>query len=145
MNMQSGFGDGGDSMAAQYVTSMIDILLPVMEKGMLFAAEYSKACGRDTLLSEDVEYAIKYCAMYTVGQDIGTLFPEMYDEEESGSDDEDPIEEVAEEDCPPFERYSGQEERFILMNQAYDQWESWVPQNPTERMLKNAINSNEHL
>jgi histone H3/H4 len=143
MNMQTGFGDvNGEQMAEEYVKSMIDILLPVMEKGMLFAVEYSKACGRDVVLPEDMEYAIKYCAMYTVGQDIGTLFPDIYDEEES---DEDDIEDVPDEDCPPFERYTGDDERFILMNQAYDRWESWIPQNPTERMLKNAINSNEHI
>jgi len=129
-------------MAEEYVKSMIDILLPVMEKSMLFASEYSKACGRDTVLPEDLEYAIKYCAMYTVGQDIGTLFPDLYNEEDS---DEDDIEEVDDENCPPFERYIGTDERFILMNQAYDRWDSWVPQNPTEQMLKNAINSNEHL
>ena len=141
--MQTGFGDvNGEQMAEEYVKSMIDILLPVMEKGMLFAVEYSKACGRDVVLPEDMEYAIKYCAMYTVGQDIGTLFPDIYDEEES---DEDDIEDVPDEDCPPFERYTGDDERFILMNQAYDRWESWIPQNPTERMLKNAINSNEHI
>ena len=143
MNMQSGFGNGnGEQMAEEYVKSMIDILLPVMEKSMLFASEYSKACGRDTVLPEDLEYATKYCAMYTVGQDIGTLFPDLYNEEDS---DEDDIEEVDDEDCPPFERYTGSDERFILINQAYDRWESWVPQNPTEQMLKNAINSNEHL
>jgi hypothetical protein len=140
MNMQTGFGES--QMAEEYVKSMIDILLPVMEKGMLFAVEYSKACGRDVVLPEDMEYAIKYCAMYTVGQDIGTLFPDIYDEEES---DEDDIEDVPDKDCPPFERYTGDDERFILMNQAYDRWESWIPQNPTEQMLKNAINSNEHL
>ena len=143
MNMQTGFGDvNGEQMAEEYVKSMIDILLPVMEKGMLFAVEYSKACGRDIVLPEDMEYAIKYCAMCTVGQDIGTLFPDIYDEEES---DEDDIEDIPDEDCPPFERYTGDDERFILMNQAYDRWESWIPQNPTERMLKNAINSNEHI
>jgi len=140
MNMQTGFGES--QMAEEYVKSMIDILLPVMEKSMLFASEYSKACGRDTVLPEDLEYAIKYCAMYTVGQDIGTLFPDLYNEEDS---DEDDIEEVDDENCPPFERYIGTDERFILMNQAYDRWDSWVPQNPTEQMLKNAINSNEHL
>ena len=140
MNMQTGFGES--QMAEEYVKSMIDILLPVMEKGMLFAVEYSKACGRDVVLPEDMEYAIKYCAMYTVGQDIGTLFPDIYDEEES---DEDDIEDVPDEDCPPFERYTGDDERFIIMNQAYDRWDSWIPQNPTEQMLKNAINSNEHL
>lgn len=89
--MQTGFGDGGSGMVEEYVKTMTGILMPVMEKSMLLAAEYSKACGRDTVLSEDMEYAMKYCAMYTVGQDIGSLFPEIYDEEES--DDED-IEEV---------------------------------------------------
>jgi len=143
MNMQTGFGDDSSAtMTERYIASMMDILLPVMEKSMVFAAEYSKACGRNTLLPEDIEYAIKYCAMYTVGQDVGTLFPELYDEEDS---DEEDLEEVAHEDCPEFERYSGTDERFILMNEAYDRWDSWVPQNPTERMLKNAINSNEHL
>ena len=28
---------------------------------------------------------------------------------------------------------------------AYDSWKEWVPKNPTEQMLKNAIDSNEHL
>ncbi|MDB4675877.1 hypothetical protein OAE98_03725 [Akkermansiaceae bacterium] len=109
---------------------------------MLFASEYSKACGRDTVLPEDMEYAMKYCAMYTVGQDIGTLFPDIYDEEVS---DDESIEDVPDEDCPPFERYSGDDERFILMNQAYDRWNEWTPQSPVEQMLKNAINSNEHI
>jgi hypothetical protein len=142
MNMQTGFGDEGSMMTEQYITSMMDILLPVLEKAMLFAAEYSKACGRDTVLPEDMEYAVKYCTMYTVGQDIGTLFPDIYDEEVS---DEESIEDVSDEECPPFERYSGDDERFILMNQAYDRWNDWTPQSPIEQMLKNAINSNEHL
>ena len=143
MNMQTGFGDGnGDQMVEGYVNSMIDIILPVMERSMVLAGVYCKACGRDTILPEDMEYATKYCAMYTVGQDIGTLFPDLYDDEES---DEEDVREVDPEDCPPFVRYTGDDERINLMNQAYDHWESWVPQNPTERMLKNAINSNEHL
>ncbi len=142
MNMQSGFGDTGNGMMEQYIQTMTNIMLPVMEKSALLAAEYSKACGRDVLLPEDMEYAMKYCAMYTVGQTIGSLMPEIYDEELSDEEEE---EEVEPEDCPEFVRYSGHEEKFILLNQAYDRWESWVPQNPTEQMLKNAINSNEHL
>jgi hypothetical protein len=138
MNLQTGFGDS--QMAEEYVSTMIDILLPVMEKAMIYAGEYSKACGRDVLLPEDLEYAMKYCAMYTVGQDIGTLFPDT----EESSDDES-IEDVPDDKCPPFERYRGDDERFIQMNQAYDNWDEWVPQSPTEEMLKNAINSNEHL
>ena len=141
MNMQTGFGGDGSAMAEQYVKSMIDIMTPVMERSMILAAEYSKACGRDTLLPEDLEYAMKYCAMYTVGQTIGSLMPEIYDEDLS--DDEEYEEEEG--DLPEFVRYSGDDETFNQMNQAYDHWDSWIPQSPVEEMLKNAINSNEHI
>ena len=91
-----------------------------------------------------MEYASKYCAMYTVGQNIGSIFPEVYDDEESG-EDEIEIEEVAEDECPSFVRYSGDDPKFIQMNEAYDRWHSWEPQSPAEQMLKNALNSNEHM
>ena len=61
--MQTGFGDGGSDMVEEYMKTMTGILMPVMEKSMLLAAEYPKACGTDTVLSEDMEYAMKYCAM----------------------------------------------------------------------------------
>ena len=147
MNMQTGFGDGGDGMIEQYIQTMTNLLLPVMERSTVLAAEYSKACGRDTLLPEDMEYAMKYCVMYTVGQTVGSMFPEIYqeDEEESDEESDEEMEIVSPEDCPSFERYSGNDTTFTQMNEAYDRWESWTPQNPTEHMLKNAINSNEHL
>jgi histone H3/H4 len=69
MNMQTGFGTGGSQqMAEEYIKSMTDIMLPVMEQAVLLAGEYCKACGREVILPEDMEYAMKYCAMYTVGQ-----------------------------------------------------------------------------
>jgi hypothetical protein len=143
MNMQTGFGEGGSAMADQYMKSMIDIMMPVMEQSMVLAAEYSKACGRDVILPEDMEYASKYCAMNTVGNNIGSIFPDVYDEEES--DDETEIEEVSAEDCPTFKRYSGEDLKFNQVNEAYDRWNTWEPQSPAEQMLKNAINSNEHM
>ena len=36
-----------------YIEMMTNIMIPVIEKSTLLATEYSKACGRDTLLSED--------------------------------------------------------------------------------------------
>jgi hypothetical protein len=140
--MQSGFGDGGDRMVEQYIETMTNILLPVMEKSTLLAAEYSKACGRDVIVSEDMEYAMKYCAMYKVGESIGSTMPEIYEEElteEEGEEDVDP------EDCPEFVRYSGTDPTFLQVNEAFDRWDTWEPQSPIEHMLKNAINSNEHL
>lgn len=141
MNMQTGFGFESDYMAEQYITTMMNIVRPVLEKSMVLACEYAKVCGRDIVLPEDIEYASKYCAMYTVGEDIGSIFPEIYNDQDE-EDEEDEIEEVDDADCPPFARYSGTEERFKRINEAYDRWNSWQPQNPTEVMLKNAINSN---
>ena len=138
--MQTGFGDSGDNMAEQYISTMMNIVTPVLEKSMVLACEYSKACGRDIVLPEDIEYASRYCAMYTVGNDIGSIFPEIYNDQDD--DEEDEIEEVDDADCPPFTRYSGGDLKFIHINEAYDKWDSWQPQNPSEVMLKNAINSN---
>lgn len=141
MNMQTGFGDDGDGMMERYISDMFSIIQPVIEKSALLAAEYCKACGRDVILSEDMEYAMKYCAMNTVGQTIGSIIPDIYDEEESDEE----VEEVDPEDCPPFVRYSGSDPDFIQVNEAYDRWDSWIPQNPTEKLLKNAVNSNEYM
>mgnify|MGYP000527541365 FL=1 len=135
--MQTGFGES--QMAEEYIKSMTDIMLPVMEQAMLLAGEYCKACGRDVILPEDMEYAMKYCAMYTVGQQIGTMFPEIYE----GEDEDEDIEDVPQEDCPPFVKYTGDDARFIQVNEATERWDSWIPQSPIEQMLKNAINSNE--
>jgi hypothetical protein len=69
----------------------IEIITPVLEQSVLLAADYAKACGRDAILSKDFEYAIKYCAMNTIGQKIGSHFPEIYEEDsEEESDSEDP-------------------------------------------------------
>ena len=140
--MKTGFGESSGDYEEAQQNALIGILLPVLERSMILAAEYSKACGRDTVLGEDMEYAIKYCVMYTVGQNIGSICPEIYDEESS---DEEDIEEVEPGECPAFERYAGDDPTFKQMNEAYDRWETWTPQSPVEEMLKNAINSNEYI
>jgi hypothetical protein len=93
-----------------------------------------------------MEYAMKYCAMNAVGETVGTMFPELYEDVCEDSDEsEDEMEVVDANECPTFQRYSGVDPQFIQINEAYDRWDSWVPQNPTEQMLKNAINSNEPM
>ena len=145
MNMQTGFGDMGDGMMGRYISDMINIVQPVIEKSTLLAAEYCKACGRDIILSEDMEYAMKYCAMYKVGESIGSTMPEIYQEELTEEEMEEGEEDVDPEECPEFVRYSGTDQTFLQVNEAFDRWDRWQPQNPTEQMLKNAINSNEHV
>lgn len=122
--------------------SAIDIVTPVLENAMILSGQYAKACGRQTILAKDMEYCMKYCAMHTVGNHIGSQFPEVYDSDDSDLDD---IEEVDEEDEEAFEPYIGSNVAMRAITEAYDAWESWVPTNPSEHMLKNAIDSNEHL
>lgn len=141
--MKTGFGESSGEYEKSQETALINILTPVIEKSLIIACEYAKACGRSDVTGEDLEYAMKYCAMYTVGENIGSLFPEIYTQEEDS--DEESVEEVEEEDCQPFERYSGDDPIFQRVNGAYDRWNEWQPQSPVEEMLKNAINSNEYI
>ena len=137
MNQQE--KDATENLIEQVQDSAINIIQPVLERTMVLAAEYATACGRDMVLGEDMEYAMKYCAMNEVGKKMGTHFPEIYEE----SSDEDDIEIEYEE--IPFTRYTGREYKFVKMNMAYDNWDAWEPKNPSELMLKNAIDSNEHI
>ena len=140
MNQQE--KDANINLMEQIQESAINIIQPVLERSMVLAAEYAKACGRDMILAEDMEYAMKYCAMNEVGKKMGSHFPEIYEEE--SSEDEEDIE-IEEDEDVPFTRYSGREYKFVKMNMAYDNWNTWEPKNPSELMLKNAIDSNEHI
>lgn len=125
----------------------IEIITPVLEQSVLLAADYAKACGRDVILSKDFEYAIKYCAMNTVGQRIGSQFPEIYEDnsEDEDSEDEDALEIVDETEEINFEPYSGDDKKYTDVNESYERWENWEPQTPVEEMIKNAIDNNEHV
>tara|TARA_X000000368_G_scaffold263683_1_gene208749 strand:+ start:365 stop:784 length:420 start_codon:yes stop_codon:yes gene_type:complete len=136
MNQQE--KDATLQLVDEFQQSAINVVQPVMEQAIVFAAEYAKACDRDTILAKDMEYAMKYCAMNEVGKKTGSHFPEIYNDSDSEEEELD----VVDEDDIEFERYSGREYKFVKMNMAYDNWDTWVPKNPTEQMLKNAIDSN---
>jgi histone H3/H4 len=125
----------------------IEIITPVLEQSVLLAADYAKACGRDAILSKDFEYAIKYCAMNTIGQKIGSHFPEIYEEdsEESDSEDTENTLEVVDENELEFTPYSGEDKKFTDVNESYERWGDWEPKTPVEEMIKNAIDNNEHV
>jgi hypothetical protein len=143
--MKTGYNsdiDAANKQAEDYMVAMVDIVMPVLEQSVILAGEYAKACGRDVILSEDVEYASKYCAMHKVGQVTGSLFPDVYSDSDSGEED---VVTVPENELPTFVRYTGNNPRFIQMNQAYDNWHTWEPRNPAEQILKNAISKNDGM
>ena len=131
-----------DDLSSQMAQSAIDIITPVLETAVVLSGHYARACGRDTILAKDMEYCMKYCAMHTVGQQIGTYYPELYNDDDSGDDDivvDDDVDESI------FEPYSGDDDRFKKINDAYDAWDGWIPTNPSEAMIKNAVDSNGNM
>lgn len=131
-----------DDSSSQMAQSAIEIITPVLESAVVLSGHYARACGRDTILAKDMEYCMKYCAMHTVGQQIGTYYPELYDDTDSGEDDIEIDDDI---DEKTFEPYSGNDERFVKINDAYDAWDGWSPTNPSEAMIKNAIDSNGNM
>ena len=122
----------------------IDIFLPVMESSVVLAAHYAKACGRDCVTSQDMCYGMMYAARNVTGKQLGSLFPEVYEEEDSGEEEgsegsrlEDDDEEVE----TNWSRYDGTDNEHALnMNACADSWDAWEPETPAERALKNAVN-----
>jgi hypothetical protein len=121
---------------------MEDILIPVLESSMVYACNYCKAAGRSTVTSRDVEYGMKYATRVILGKQIGSIFPEIYEESDS-DEDEDPIE-IVDDDDEPFTRYEGPEEVFNEMNRVYDEWDDWTPETPAEILLRGAIDKTAH-
>jgi hypothetical protein len=117
---------------------MDDVFLPVLESAMVIAGHYAKACGRDCVLAQDVCLGLKFAARHVVGKQIGSFFPEIYEESDSGEDeDEDEDEEESEE--PTWSRYEGPDEKLRLVNECADTWDAWEPETPAERILKGAV------
>ena len=111
------------------------MFIPVMEMATYAAARYANACDRNTVTAMDMEYGMKYAAMSQVGKQVGSYFPELYD---SDSETEDTVSESGSTD-DEFTRYTGADESIIEVNRAYDSWNSWVPENLLEIMIKKAI------
>ena len=114
---------------------MDDIFLPVIESSMVLASHYAKACGRSTVTGQDVEIGLKYAIRNVLGKQLGSLFPEIYDSEESDEELE-----VVDDSEEPFTRYQGTEELYVKMNECLETWDDWEPETPAERILKNACN-----
>jgi len=117
--------------------SVIDIFLPVLESSVVLAAHYAKATGRDCVTAQDMCYGLMYAARTITGKQVGSLFPEIY-EEGSDSDEE---EEEEDEEEEQWIRYEGTDnEHAIKMNECADTWDAWEPESPAEYALKNAVN-----
>jgi hypothetical protein len=120
----------------------IELLKPFFESSVIIASEYCKACNRNTVTLQDMEYGSKFAARYVVGIENESFFPEIYDEEESDEDYDE--EESDDDDSPddPFTRYVGDDIKMNNINTCYDTWDQWEPHIPLQIAAKCAIEKN---
>lgn len=104
-----------------------------MELSVYYAAMYAKACSRNTVTAQDMQYGMRHATRTCVGKHSGSLFPEAYEENSDSSEEE------YEEEEDEFTRYTGDDSEILAMNISYDTWDEWVPEIPAEIMIKKAI------
>jgi len=131
-------GDG-DMDTSQLENAAMDLFLPVMESATVLAAHYTKACGRNCITAQDMSYGLMYAARNVTGKHIGSLYPEVYQDSDSESDHGESDSGDPED---PWTKYEGPDETSQKMNECADTWASWIPENPSERALKNAVDKN---
>jgi hypothetical protein len=118
-----------------FESTAIELILPVMESATVLGAHYAKSCGRNEITAQDMRMGMMYAARNVLGKQIGSLYPEIYDEEEEEEEeDEDEDEEDQE-----WSRYEGEDDMAVKMNECADSWNEWEPESPAEFMLKKAI------
>lgn len=131
----------------------LDIFLPVMESAVVLAAHYCKAAGRDCVQAEDMRIGLMFAARNVAGKHLGTLYPELYEEEsdESRSDSDgesedsgswETVSDGEDEESPAdvWTKYEGTDDEMARkMNECADTWDAWEPETPAERALKNAV------
>jgi len=136
--MRTGRGDpieDNEERCAQ----MYEIYLPVIETAVVVAAEYATACGRASFVQRDVEYGMKFAARTVVGNQIGTFFPEVYEENESDDDELQAAMAGVAASEEPWTRYEGADERLRLVNTLVESWDEWVPETPADRIIKRCV------
>lgn len=133
--MQSGLG-GNEFIVDRNVTALYDILLPVIEKAVILAAKYARACQRETVTARDFQYGLQHCAMHCVGESIGSILPEEDSDDDESSYD---IPDLVDDDEEPFTEYRGSDPTFKAMNESARRFSAWQPASPVEEMLKKAI------
>jgi hypothetical protein len=126
-------GAGEMNMDA-YFDAADDIFRPVMESAIVMAGHYANACGRQSLSGKDIELGLMYAARNIAGKQLGTLYPEIYEEDEEDEEDE-----GEEEDEEEWTEYSGTDEMSQKMNECAATFDSWEPEEFFLKAIKNSI------
>ena len=132
--IRTGFGLASNDAVIDF-DRLKNILSFFMEQAIVIGAKYANAAGRDTLMSEDIRYALQYQAMNFLknieNEDNLEEKLNKYSEADSEADSE------AEEE---FTRAENSDDPVVCeMNRCHDEWSSWKPTNIIETFIKNAV------
>ena len=116
-----------------FESTAIELILPVMESATVLGAHYAKSCGRNEITAQDMRMGMMYAARNVLGKQVGSLYPEIYEDEEEEEEDEE------DEENQEWSRYEGDDDMSVKMNECAASWNEWEPESPAEFMLKKAI------
>lgn len=118
----------------------LTMLFLLIEKAFKTASTYVKAAHRFSVTQLDMKYALIYEAHVFFQRDsLEQEFHDAYLNQSSSSDcDEDALE-VTDETDEPFTRAVSDDPQIQQMNLYFDEWDSWNPSDPIQRILKKAI------
>ena len=129
-----------DDNMSRIVNGAHELFLPVLESTVVMAAQYATKCNRNGVTTMDMQYAWRYCARNILGRHSGSLCPEIHEDGDSGDEGEEEYI-VDDSDIDEFTRYEGDDPIIVKVNECYDTWDEWEPENQASRMLKDALNS----
>jgi len=123
------------------------ILITLIEKSFIKAAEYCEAGNRNIVTGIDIIYALQWCAHEFFNDDkLEESFDRHLEQIRSmgscsESEDESDVEESQCESDDEFERVEDLNNELVTkMNQYHDEWDTWIPESELQQSIKNAIN-----
>jgi histone H3/H4 len=165
--MKSGLGSGAEpskpSLSSEDIENIEILLSLFISNAISNASKYVTHCGRNGVSKIDINYALKYEVFEflnnkNINDDIQKAtedyhaYLEELDEEESHDSEDDATSSadatfiIPDDEVDEFARIDSSlicdsNREFIeKFHKHYDKWDSWIPESPLDKILKNAIN-----
>ena len=159
--MKSGLLGNADTTAMDPMEELkiMSLIMTFLEYAMKNANEYVNKMGRNGITTKDLEYAMKneVFAFLTrnqaeIQEKTAEYFEDISQDQDtnaSSSDEEYESDEmeldeftIDDSELEDFTRYTGNTDELCLqMNESYDRWDDWTPENDFETSLKHSIDN----
>jgi hypothetical protein len=134
--MKTGYDSTDNTMEERIKRSGAHLLNELMVYAIKNACAYAKSAGRDNMSGKDIIIALQYEAHEFIYRNHSQENDDT-ESEESDSDEESVNES---EDSDEFTRSYSEDPLIQKMNYYHDTWDSWEPEVPIEKTIKNAVN-----